>query len=186
MLIFEIFLIGVALSLDAFAVSVCKGLQVSKQNKRSAVLVGLYFGVFQALMPFLGYFLGASLESFMKSYSSYISFAILMLLGLKMLKEALKNNSHKEENTSNPLGFVIMTMAAIATSIDAFAVGIVLKYNYAISIYLAISIIGFTTFVISIIGVKLGYLFSDTFRKRAEIVGACVLMLLGIKFLIVL
>ncbi len=183
MILFEIFLIGIALSLDAFAVSVCKGLQVSKQNKRSAIIVGLYFGFFQALMPFLGYYLGASLESFMSAYSSYISFAILVLLGLNMLKEALKKEEDEDESSSNPLAFAVMTMAAIATSIDAFAVGIVLKYNYTISIFLAISIIGCTTFIISIIGVRLGYLFSDSFRKKAEIIGACVLILLGVKFL---
>ncbi len=183
MIYIEIFLIAIVLSLDAFAVSVCKGLQITKQNITSAVVVGLYFGAFQALMPFLGFYLGESLEGFMDVYSSYISFIILVLLGINMLREALKD-IEDDENSSNPLGFTTMLIAAIATSIDAFAVGIVFKYNYTTSIFLVISIIGCTTFLISVLGVRLGYLFTRTFRKKATIIGGLILISLGFKFLL--
>ncbi len=135
-------------------------------------------------MPLIGYVIGDSLNTFISSYSSYISFTILLLLGLNMVKNALQNSEEDEEKSSNPLAFMGMVMAAIATSIDALAVGVIYSYNFDISIFIGITIIGVTTFIISIVGVKLGYLFNNSFRQKAEVIAGFVLIALGVRFLI--
>ncbi len=184
MVIIEIFIIGIALSLDAFAVSIVKGVQLPNRSNFAACIVALYFALFQMLMPIIGYFLGASVNTFVDEYSGIISFVILGYLGLNMLKNALKNEDDaKEEVALNPLAFMSMLMAAIATSIDALAVGLVFRFHYTLSLFISVIIIGCTTFSISFIGVRLGYLFSDRFRQKAEILGALVLILLGLRFL---
>ncbi len=183
MLFVEIFIIAVVLSLDAFAVSICKGVQLSKRDTLSACIVGSYFGIFQALMPLLGYYLGSSLESAISTYSMYISFIILFGLGANMLYQTHFKHDACDSYDAKPLGFMVMILAAIATSIDAFAVGVVFKYNYNIMIFLPVLIIGCTTFTISVIGVRLGYLFNDSFKKKAETIGGLTLILLGFKFL---
>ncbi len=185
----EIFLIAIALSLDAFAISICIGLQIiQKKNKVfSAVIVGLYFGVFQALMPLTGDFLGSVLTTFIEKYAPLISFLILFCLGLNMLKNTFKKeeqDEQDEEKTLNPLAFFPMLLAAVATSIDALAIGVIYSYNYTLPIYLAVCLIGFTTFCISALGVQLGSLVDERFSQKAERIGALILILLGIKFLL--
>ncbi len=177
----ELLLIGVALSMDAFAVSICKGVTASARNLKNGVLVGLYFGVFQALMPTLGFFLGNGVYQYIEQYSGYLSFAILAFIGTIMIKNAVKGGGDEEENQS--LAFVPMVLAAIATSIDAFAVGIVFSTEQ-INILYAASVIGLTTFTISVLGVLIGYLFNEKMKKSAEIVGGITLICIGLSMLI--
>ncbi len=182
---FELFLIAIALSLDAFAVSVCKGLQIPHDRNRIfyACRAGLYFGFFQALMPLIGYFFGDNAPEILTKYSHYFSFLILLALGANMMSKSFKYDEFKEEK--DPLAFIPMLAVSIATSIDALTVGFVFRFNYTIAITTAISVIGVVTFIICVFGVQLGYLINLSNRKMAERAGAIVLMGLGFKFLFV-
>lgn len=180
-----LFLMGVGLSMDAFAVSICKGLAMRKVNKKQAFVIGLFFGGFQALMPFIGWALGGQFESYITSIDHWIAFVLLVVIGGNMVKEAVseKGGEDEVEQMDPPLDIKEMFILAIATSIDALAVGITFAFlNYPI--VEAITIIGITTFVISIIGVYVGNFFGSKYKKRAEIVGGVILILLGVKILL--
>lgn len=176
----EIILISIALAMDAFAVSVCKGLSMKKMNWKKAGIVGLYFGGFQALMPMIGFLLGASFESVVTSIDHWIAFVLLGIIGGKMVKEAFGEN---EENCNDDTNFKTMVILAIATSIDALAVGITFAF-LKVNVFLAVTLIGIITFVLSVLGVKIGNKFGDKYERKAELAGGCILILMGIKILI--
>lgn len=178
------FLTGVGLAMDAFAVSICKGLGMTKVNKKQALIIGLFFGGFQALMPTIGWFLGTGFEHYIKSIDHWIAFGLLAYIGIKMIVEALKPERDGEVMEKDaPLNIKEMFSLAIATSIDALAVGISFAFlNYPIAS--AAAIIGITTFVISIIGVCIGNFFGTRYKKKAEIVGGIILILIGLKILL--
>ena len=185
-LFIEILLIGVGLSMDAFAVSICKGLGMTKVNRKQALTIGLYFGGFQALMPFIGYMLGIRFEKYITSIDHWIAFILLGFIGGKMVYEAVKEKDDDavvEKDLALNQGE--MLLLAIATSIDALAVGIMFAFTYdSLNIYWAIAIIGLTTFVLSIIGVIVGNFFGNKYKKKSEIAGGSILILIGVKILL--
>jgi putative Mn2+ efflux pump MntP len=185
-LFIEILLIGVGLSMDAFAVSICKGLGMTKVNRKQALTIGLYFGGFQALMPFIGYMLGIRFEKYITSIDHWIAFILLGFIGSKMVYEAVKEKDDDavvEKDLALNQGE--MLLLAIATSIDALAVGIMFAFTYdSLNIYWAIAIIGLTTFVLSIIGVIVGNFFGNKYKKKSEIAGGIILILIGVKILL--
>lgn len=185
-LFIEILLIGVGLSMDAFAVSICKGLGMTKVNRKQALTIGLYFGGFQALMPFIGYMLGIRFEKYITSIDHWIAFTLLGFIGGKMVYEAVKEKDDDavvEKDLALNQGE--MLLLAIATSIDALAVGIMFAFTYdSLNIYWAIAIIGLTTFVLSIIGVIVGNFFGNKYKKKSEIAGGIILILIGVKILL--
>ena len=185
----ELFLLAVGLSMDAFAVSVCKGLAMQKVTFRSAAVCGVWFGGFQALMPFIGYLLGAGFEKYINAVASWIAFVLLALIGGNMLREAL---SKEEENASAALDVKTMLLMAVATSIDALAVGItfacvpveIMTASQLANTAAAVCLIGATTFVISCVGVKAGSVFGAHYKSKAEFVGGMILILIGVKILL--
>lgn len=181
--LFDIVLISIALAMDAFAVSICKGLVLTQRSIRSALIVGLYFGVFQTLMPLLGYFFGKSISVYIVSFSAYISFFLLLLLGGNMIYASIKKEEEKKEEKEKALAPLVMLSAAVATSLDAFAVGIIFSSS-SVPLFLAVTLIGIITFCISFIGVRIGYLFSERFQKYADILGGIVLICIGFKILL--
>ena len=198
----EILLIGIGLSMDAFSVSVCKGLTTKKFSWKMALTCGLWFGFFQALMPLIGYFLGEQFEQYITSVDHWIAFGLLFLIGANMIREALVETENGERKTENgerktengeektfrfPFSVfrsqLQMLPLAIATSIDALAVGI----SFAciqVKIWSSVLIIGLTTFAFSIVGVKIGNVFGSRFEKGAEIAGGIILILIGLKILL--
>lgn len=180
----EIFLIGVGLSMDAFAVALCKGLNMKKVNYVHTVIIALFFGGFQAVMPLLGWFLGKNFESYIKSMDHWIAFALLVYIGGKMAYEAIKGDDEDETSAKgDKLDLKELTIMAIATSIDALAVGITFAF-LQVSIVSSVTIIGITTFVLSIIGVMIGNRFGMKFKSKAEIAGGIILILIGLKILL--
>lgn len=175
-------LLGVGLSMDAFAVSVCKGLAVGKVKTSHMAIAGAWFGGFQMLMPLIGYFLGSSFHSYIEKFDHWVAFILLVLIGVNMLREAFSKEEDNESNAS--FGFKTMFVMAVATSIDALAVGIALAMEAETNIWLSIICIGVTTFVLSAIGVKIGSIFGDKYKKKAEIIGGVILILLGLKILL--
>ena len=164
--------------MDAFAVSICKGLGMTKVNRKQALTIGLYFGGFQALMPFIGYMLGIRFEKYITSIDHWIAFILLGFIGGKMVYEAVKE---KDDDAVVEKDLAL----AIATSIDALAVGIMFAFTYdSLNIYWAIAIIGLTTFVLSIIGVIVGNFFGNKYKKKSEIAGGIILILIGVKILL--
>ena len=184
-LVIELFLLGVGLSMDAFAVAVCKGLGMRKLNKKQALIIGLYFGGFQALMPFVGWLLGSQFQKYITSIDHWIAFILLGFIGGKMMIEAL--HEWNEEETVDvidaPIDHKNMLVLAVATSIDALAVGITFAFLNT-PIFEAITIIGITTLVISIAGVVVGNFFGSKYKSKAEFVGGLILVLLGLKILL--
>lgn len=180
MSLFEIFLIAIGLAMDAFAVSVCKGLSMKNFNLKNAVIIGLYFGIFQAVMPLIGFLLGSTFSELVVSVDHWIAFILLSIIGIKMIKDSLKN---EDDDKNDKLNFRTMVILAIATSIDALAIGITFAF-FEINIIKAISIIGIITFTISLIGVIIGNKFGDKFQGKAEIVGGGILILIGLKILL--
>ncbi len=178
--IVELLLLAVGLSMDAFAVSVCKGLALEKLNWRKMALVGLWFGGFQALMPLLGYFLGTTFQQYIQAFDHWIAFALLALIGANMIRESF---GKEEENESASLGFRTMLVLAVATSIDALAVGVTFAF-LEVNVWLAVGVIGATTFLLSAIGVKVGNVFGAKYKSKAEFVGGLILILLGVKILV--
>jgi len=179
----ELFLIGVGLSMDAFAVSVCKGLNMhGKLNWRDTGLLALFFGGFQALMPFVGWALGRGFEQYITSIDHWIAFGLLAFIGGHMLWEVWKGDDEEAEE-AGPLRLGELTLLAIATSIDALAVGITFAF-LGVNIVSAISIIGCTTFVLSGVGVMVGHRFGLRYKKKAEIAGGVILILIGVKILL--
>lgn len=176
----ELFVIAVGLSMDAFAVSICKGLSVRRLKPRHNLICGLYFGGFQALMPVIGWLLGRQFESLIKSIDHWIAFALLVLIGANMIREAVKN---EEENLNDSFLPKTMLPLAVATSIDALAVGVTFAF-LDVSIVPAVSMIGATTFILSAVGVKIGNVFGAKYKSKAELAGGIVLIAMGVKILI--
>ena len=176
----ELFLIAVGLSMDAFAVSVCKGLAMPKCTFKKAAIVGLWFGGYQALMPAIGYILGAQFQEAIASIDHWIAFVLLALIGGNMIHEALDND---EEEADASLDVKTMFLLAVATSIDALAIGITFAF-LKVSIIPAVCFIGIVTFIISFAGVKIGNVFGARYKNKAEIVGGVILILLGLKILL--
>ena len=176
----ELLLIAIGLSMDAFSVSICKGLTTKKFSWRMALVCGLWFGFFQALMPIIGYFLGAQFQEMIEAYDHWIAFGLLFLIGANMIREAVWG---KEESQDGSLGFKTMLLLAIATSIDALAVGV----SFAcirVKLWSSVIVIGLTTFAFSVLGVKIGNVFGSKYEKSAEIIGGIMLILIGLKILL--
>lgn len=179
--LFSLFLLAVGLSMDAFAVAVCKGLALKKITVANAAVVGLWFGGFQALMPLIGYYLGYQFRDAITAYSGWIAFGLLVLIGGNMIREAVFEK--EEAQTDGALSFRSMLPLAVATSIDALAVGVTFAF-LDVNIWTSILLIGCTTFVLSMAGVKVGSLFGAKYEKKAEILGGVILILLGVKTLL--
>ncbi|MCI5911604.1 MAG: manganese efflux pump MntP family protein [Oscillospiraceae bacterium] len=177
MSIFELFVLAVGLSMDAFAVSICKGLSLGKIKVKHMCIAGAWFGAFQALMPLIGYFLGRFFTDMITKFSHWIAFALLCLIGISMIKEAFEK---KEVNAS--MTVKSMFMLAIATSIDALAVGVSFAF-LKVNILPAVLFIGVITFVCSAIGVKIGSLFGSKYKKPSEIIGGIILIFIALKTL---
>lgn len=184
-LVIELFLLGVGLSMDAFAVSVCKGLGMKKLNKKQAPIIGLYFGGFQALMPFVGWLLGSQFQKYITSIDHWIAFILLGFIGGKMMIEAVREWNEEEvvDVMDAPIDHKNMLVLAVATSIDALTVGITFAF-LGTPIVEAITIIGITTMVISIAGVVVGNFFGSRYKSKAEFIGGLILVLLGLKILL--
>ena len=180
---FELILTAVALSMDAFAVAVCKGLSTCRVKIKHMAITGLWFGGFQAAMPLAGYLLGKTFREYIESFDHWVAFALLVLLGLNMLKEAL-SKENECSCTDASLAFSVMLVMAIATSIDALAVGITYALLPDINIFVAIGSIGIITFALSAAGVKIGAVFGAKNKRYAELAGAVVLILMGVKILL--
>lgn len=178
--IVEITILGIGLAMDAFAVAICKGLSMKKMNWKNAIIIALYFGIFQAVMPIIGYFLGTTFEDFVTKFDHWIAFVLLLAIGGNMIKEAFDKNC---ENKNDKVDFKTMVILALATSIDALAVGITFAF-FEVNVLLAITIIGLITFFVSIVGVKIGNRFGDKYQSKAEFLGGVILILLGIKILL--
>ena len=178
--ILELVLIAIGLAMDAFAVSICKGLSMKKMSWKKAIIIGGYFGAFQGLMPVIGYFLGTSFERFVTKIDHWIAFGLLGFIGINMLKEAFGNET---ENCNDNVDLKTMVVLAIATSIDALAVGITFAFLKT-NIVLASLIIAIITFAVCIIGVKIGNKFGDKYERKAETVGGLILIFMGIKILL--
>ena len=178
--IIELLLIGASLAMDATAVSICKGLSMKKLSKKQAVIIALYFGTFQALMPTIGYALGVSFKDFVESIDHWIAFTLLLVIGINMILETFKNNS---ETSNDKVDFKTMIPLAIATSIDALAVGITLAF-LNVNFIIAIISFGLITFILSISGVIIGYKFGKKYENIANIVGGIILILIGTKILL--
>lgn len=176
----EILLISIGLAMDAFAVSVCKGLAMKKMSWKKAIIIGLYFGAFQAIMPTIGFSLGTAFERFITNVDHWVAFILLVGIGINMVKEAFDKES---ENKSDNVDVKTMLVLSIATSIDALAIGITFAC-LKIHIVMPVITIGLITFIISVIGVKIGNRFGNKYEKKAEIMGGVILILLGIKILL--
>lgn len=178
----ELLLIAVGLSMDAFAVSVCKGLGMKKTDKKGTVVIALFFGGFQAIMPFIGWALGRQFQRYIIAFDHWITFLLLSFIGGKMIFDAVRDNE-KAVTICFHLDIKEILMLAVATSIDALAVGITLAF-LNVNILCATSIIGATTFLISAAGVFIGSAFGSKFEKKAEILGGIILVLIGLKILL--
>lgn len=175
----EIFLISIGLAMDAFAVATCKGLAMKKLEWKKALIIGLYFGIFQAVMPIIGYFLGINFQDKIVNIDHWVAFVLLLAIGINMIKEAL---SSKEEEKNDSIDFKNMIILSIATSIDALAIGITFAFLNC-NIIKSASLIGIVTFILSTIGVKIGNKFGSKYENKAEIVGGVILIILGMKIL---
>lgn len=180
--LWELFLIAVGLSMDAFAVSICKGLSTGHATGRQAIVTGLWFGGFQAAMPLGGYLLGVSFSSMIKSIDHWIAFVLLSFIGISMIREAL-SKEHDCEDCSGSFDIKTMLPLAVATSIDALAVGVTFAFLH-VSIVPAVSFIGIITFLLSVIGLKAGNVIGSKNKSRAEFAGGAVLVLIGVKILL--
>ncbi len=181
--IIELLLIAVGLSADAFAVAVCRGLGMRKLNYRHAFIIAAFFGFFQGLMPVIGYFLGVKFESYITNYDHWVAFVLLGFIGGKMIIEALKCDGEVEEKKTEVLNIKDLFVMAIATSIDALAVGIVFALS-SVNIFSSAGIIAITTFILSLLGVAIGNKFGAKYKKWAELAGGIILVLIGLKILL--
>ena len=185
MTLLEIFLIGIGLSMDAFAVAICKGLAMpDKVDRKGALLIALYFGVFQAVMPALGWLLGSQFARYVTQMAPWIAFVLLAWIGGSMIRESL-SKEEKEEEEMGAVSHKELLVLAVATSIDALAVGVTFSMlELAVSIAVAVGLIGCTTFVISLAGVYVGNVFGAKYKSKAEFVGGAILILIGVKILL--
>ncbi len=180
--IIEILLIAVGLSMDAFAVSLCKGLKMQRVNHRHAFVISLFFGGFQALMPLIGWVLGSQFERYIAAIDHWVAFALLAIVGTKMIIEAVKGESEEQDCSNDHLDLKELVILAVATSIDALAVGISFAF-LDVKILPAVLLIGLTTFVLSYAGVALGNRFGSRYKSKAELAGGVILVLIGLKIL---
>ena len=176
----ELLILAVGLAMDAFAVSICKGLSIRRLKLGHCLLVGLWFGAFQALMPTLGYFLGSTFAQLVQAIDHWIAFVLLLIIGGNMIREAFSGD---EEEVSPSLAVPGMFLLAVATSIDALAVGVTFAF-LKVKIWAAVALIGVCTFVVSAVGVKIGHVFGAHFKSKAELFGGVVLVLIGAKILL--
>lgn len=179
MTLWELIVIAIGLSMDAFAVSIGKGLSMDKLNRRNQIKIGFYFGGFQALMPVIGYYVGIYFRSFVESVDHWIAFALLVLIGIQMLREA-----KEEEEIDGSVGVKQMLILSIATSIDALAVGVSFAFLPGVNIWQAAASIGIITFFLSAIAVKIGNVFGRKYQAKASVFGGIILIGMGIKILI--
>ena len=179
----ELLLISVGLAMDAFAVSVCKGLSMKTIDLKGGVITALFFGVFQGVMPAIGYFLGSRFANVISSFSHWVSFGLLAIIGGKMVFEAIKGDDEDEGGKEYRLDLKELFMLAIATSIDALAVGIVFAAEKT-NLFFSVTMIGVITFALSFAGVLIGHRFGSRYEKKAEIAGGIILILIGLKLLL--
>lgn len=179
MSILDLFILAGGLSMDAFAVSVCKGLSLGKIKPKHMCIAGAWFGGFQALMPLIGYFLGSFFAEMIEKYDHWVAFVLLAIIGGNMIKESFG----KDEKVDSSMDVKSMLLLAIATSIDALAVGVTFAF-LQVQIVPAVSFIGVITFIFSAVGVKIGSLFGTKYKSKAELFGGIVLVLIGIKILL--
>lgn len=180
MSLLTLFITAVGLSMDAFAVAICKGLAMKKLSLKKALIIGLWFGGFQALMPTVGYLLGTRFESYVTSIDHWIAFVLLALIGANMVKEAL---SKEEDSANDATDLKTMFLLAVATSIDALAVGVTYAF-LQVEIVPAVAFIGIITFTLSLVGVKIGNVFGLKYKAKAELAGGIILIVMGIKILL--
>ncbi len=180
----ELLLLAVGVSMDAFAVSICKGLAVKNVRLKEKVTCGAWFGGFQALMPLIGFFLGALFADAIAAFDHWVAFGLLALIGINMLREAFSKEEDCCDDAGADMSVKTMFVMAIATSIDALAVGISLAMAGDVNIFLAVTFIGIITFIMSAIGVHIGSIFGSKFEKKAEALGGIILILLGLKILL--
>lgn len=181
--VLELFLIGIGLSMDAFAVAVCKGLCMKTVNLKHTAAIALFFGAFQALMPFLGWWLGSQFARYIVAVDHWVAFLLLGFIGGKMVKESFGGAGETACDAEQRLDYRELLILAVATSIDALAVGITFAF-LDVSIGMAVSIIGLTTFVLSFAGVFVGNVFGTRYKQRAELAGGVILILIGVKILL--
>ncbi len=184
MAIGELLLLALGVSMDAFAVSVCKGLAMKKAALKAGCVCGAWFGGFQALMPLIGFFLGTLFAEAIEAVDHWVAFALLAIIGVNMLKEAFEKDEGGCESCDADLSVRTMFLMAVATSIDALAVGISLAMAGQVNIFLAVALIGLFTFCTSALGVKIGNVFGSRFEKKAQMAGGVILILLGLKILL--
>ena len=180
----ELLLLAVGLSMDAFAVSICKGLCMKQSSLKTGIVCGTWFGGFQALMPLIGFFLGTLFAKAIEAFDHWVAFALLAFIGINMLKEAFEKSECACDVEGNDLAVKTMFVMAVATSIDALAVGISLAMAGNVNIFVAVSLIGVITFAMSAIGVQIGSVFGSKFEKKAQFLGGAILILLGVKILL--
>lgn len=176
----EIFFIGIGLAMDAFAVAICKGLSMKKINWKYAIIIAVYFGAFQAIMPILGYLIGSTFSGLVEVIDHWVAFILLTFIGINMIKESRNNELDKR---NDKIDLKTMLVLSIATSIDALAVGVTFAF-FKIKILIAISIIGVITLLISLIGVVMGNKFGDKLQNKAELTGGIILIVIGLKILL--
>ena len=179
----ELLILAIGLSMDAFAVSICKGLSMKKAGLKEGSICGAWFGGFQALMPLIGFFLGSLFADAIKAFDHWVAFGLLLIIGVNMLKEAFSKCDSCEDHDAD-LSVRTMFVMAVATSIDALAVGISLAMAGSVNIWLAVALIGTVTFLMCALGVKIGNIFGSRFEKKAQIAGGVILILLGTKILL--
>lgn len=183
MSLLELFIVAVGLSMDAFAVSICKGLSLRTFRIKNALVVGAFFGVFQALMPLIGYFIAGLFADKINAFDHWIAFGLLVFIGVRMIKESFDDACCEDEDPAVALRWSLMLTLAIATSIDALAVGVTFAF-LSVNIWVSAFIIGITTFLFSFVGVKIGSVFGTRFKSKAEFAGGLILILIGIKILL--
>lgn len=186
MTVWEILLIGLGVSADAFAVSMCKGVEMKKIIWKYALLIALFFGGFQMIMPLIGWGAGSLFQKYITEFDHWIAFGLLLFLGGKMIYDGIFDKDEKKEGDEDKplkLGFFTLLVMAIATSIDALAVGVTFAF-LKVNVWIAVSIIGATTFSFSLVGVGIGVKVGDKFKNKAEILGGVILILLGVKILL--
>ena len=187
----ELLLIGVGLAMDAFAVSICKGLNMKVVNKKHCFMIALFFGGFQALMPLIGWLAGIQFEHYIKAFDHWIAFVLLVMIGGHMVVEVIRGEEEEDEVclcaaevSEERLDMKELLLLAIATSIDALAIGVTFALLPGVNIWTSIALIGCTTFMISFAGVGIGFRFGNKYEKKAQIVGGVILIVLGIKILL--
>ncbi len=183
MKVWEIVLIGISLSMDAFAVATCRGLEMKKFNAKYALIIALFFGGFQALMPFLGWLVGKQFETYIQNFDHWIAFVLLVIIGGKMVCDSFQKDDEETTVVMEKLHIGQLFLMAVATSIDALAVGVTFAFLGA-SIALPVTLIGSITFVLSFAGVAVGYLVGGKFKNKAEFLGGVILVLIGVKILL--